>query len=167
SAGVIMSVFLVFAVFLIPAAFICWPPPYAKILGLMNCVSVISDTSTSKGPFTPKPYVGSGITSNPENFKFNVMVYYVAERQGDAEKVVGAMLHAGYKSDGQESDLNEVIVPDRRSGTIVIRTTAGARPIVEEVSRVVRLALPTGVSHMSALPEDFPLQRADLQVLLF
>jgi len=39
SAGVIMSVFLIFAVFLIPAAFICWPPTYANMLGLASCAS--------------------------------------------------------------------------------------------------------------------------------
>jgi SH3-like domain-containing protein len=39
SAGVIVSVFLVFAVFLIPAAFICWPPPYAVMLGLTSCTA--------------------------------------------------------------------------------------------------------------------------------
>ena len=165
SAGVIMSVFLIFAVFLIPAAFICWPSGYAQILGLTNCAIAISSPSSTR--FTPTPYAGPGILPSPDNGKYTVLVFYVPGRQGDAERIVGAMLQAGYKSDGGESDLNEVIVPDRRPGTIVIRTTSFARPIVDEVSRVVRLVLPIQASHMSALPEDFLLQRAHLQVLLF
>ena len=37
SCGVIMSVFLIFAIFLVPAAFICWPHGYAQLLDLQSC----------------------------------------------------------------------------------------------------------------------------------
>ena len=36
SCGVIMSVFLIFAIFLVPAAFICWPHGYAQLLDLQS-----------------------------------------------------------------------------------------------------------------------------------
>jgi hypothetical protein len=40
SSAVIMSVFLVFAVLLVPAAVICWPQPYAQVC--RRCLSRLS-----------------------------------------------------------------------------------------------------------------------------
>ena len=108
SAGVIMFVFLVFAVFLIPAALICWPKSYAQTLGLPSCTVNLdlSDKNTNKaGPFKPRPYPGT-VALNPENSRFTVIVYYVPERKIEAEKIAGVMLQAGYQSGGQETDLN-------------------------------------------------------------
>ena len=42
SCGVIMSVFLIFAIFLVPAAFICWPQGYAQLLDLKSCPALLS-----------------------------------------------------------------------------------------------------------------------------
>lgn len=39
ASGIIMFVFLAFAVLLIPAAIICWPHPYAQLLSLPSCAS--------------------------------------------------------------------------------------------------------------------------------
>jgi predicted membrane channel-forming protein YqfA (hemolysin III family) len=71
SSAVIKSVFLVFAVLLVPAAVICWPQPYAQLLSLPNCASAL----TLK-PFTPIEYTGKGITYNPDNKKYHVLIFY-------------------------------------------------------------------------------------------
>jgi hypothetical protein len=55
SSAVIMSVFLVFAVLLVPAAVICWPQPYAQLIGLPNC-------GLSVTPPPPAPTVNSRYT---------------------------------------------------------------------------------------------------------
>jgi hypothetical protein len=164
SCGVIMFVFLVFAVFLLPAAFICWPPTYAQLLNLPNCSSVAAPIDE---PFKPEPPAGTAITFVPDNNKYLVLVFYRLERKKDAERIVGALLSAGYRSDGSQSSLNEVIAPNRNPGTTLIKTSTLARPAVDDVSRVVRIAIPVVASGISVFPDDAPLQRGNIQISLF
>ena len=157
-----MFVFLVFAVFLIPAAFICWPQSYATLLNLPNCSSAVVEK-----PFTPVPFTGAGIVFNPDNGQFLVLVFYRPERQEDAERIVGALRSAGYRSDASQSSLNEVIAPNRNPDTTLIKTTTLARSIVDDVFKVVRFAVPVKASSASVFPDDAPLQRGNIQISLF
>jgi len=163
SSAVIVSVFLVFTVLLVPAAVICWPQPYAQLLNLPNCLAAIE----LEKPFTPVEYTGTGITHNADNDRYLVLVFYRAERKQDAERIVGALRSAGYRSDGSESSLDEIPVPDRHPGLTLVRTTALARPIAGEVSKVVRLAIPVKASSVSVFPDDSAFQRGNIQVDLF
>jgi len=167
SSAVIMTVFLVFTVLLVPAAVICWPQPYAQLLNLPNCSLAAIEGATIDKPFTPVEYTGTGITHNPDNSKYVVLVFYRLERKQDAERIVGALRSAGYRSDGGESSLDEVIAPDKRPGLTLIRTTALARPIVAEVSKVVGFAIPVKSSSVSLFPDDVVLQRGNVQIDLF
>jgi hypothetical protein len=162
SSAVIMFVFLVFAVFLIPAAFICWPQGYATLLNLPNCSSAVVEK-----PFTPVPFTGAGIVFNPDNGRFLVLVFYRPERQEDAERIVGALRSAGYRSDASQSSLNEVIAPNRNPDTTLIKTTTLARSIVDDVFKVVRFAVPVKASSASVFADDAPLQRGNIQISLF
>jgi hypothetical protein len=162
-SGVISFVFLAFVVLLIPAAVICWPQPYAQLLGLPNCLSI----SIVQKPFTPIPFTGAGITFNPDNGKYLVWVFYRPDRLEDAERIVGALRSAGYRSDGSQSSLDEVIAPDKRPDTSLIKTTTLARPIVNDVSKVVQFAIPVKAASVSLFPVDAPLQRGNIQVDLF
>jgi hypothetical protein len=110
---------------------------------------------------------GTGITHNPDNSKYVVLVFYRLERKQDAERIVGALRSAGYRSDGGESSLDEVIAPDKRPGLTLIRTTALARPIVAEVSKVVGFAIPVKSSSVSLFADDVVLQRGNVQIDLF
>jgi len=162
SAGVIMFVFLVFALLLIPAATICWPQPYAQLFSLLNCVGTIESP-----PFKAIPYSGSGITLNPDNGKYLVLVFYRAARQEDAERVVGALQTAGYRSEAAQSSLDEVIAPSHQPDVTLVKTVTRARPAVDDVARVTKLAIPLKATSVSQLPDDAPLQRGDLQIDLF
>jgi hypothetical protein len=163
SSAVIMSVFLVFAVLLVPAAVICWPQPYAQLLSLPNC-----ESAPIQKPFSPIEYTGKGITYNPDNKKYHVLVFYRPERQEDAERVVGALRLAGYDSDdGIQSSLDEVFAPDRHPGMTLVKTTTFARPVVDEVSRVVQSAIPVKASSVSLFRDDAPLGKGHVQIDLF
>jgi hypothetical protein len=158
-----MSVFLVFAVLLVPAAVICWPQPYAQLLSLPNCASALTPK-----PFTPIEYTGKGITYNPDNKKYHVLIFYRLERQEDAERIVGALRLAGYDSDdGIASTLDEVTAPDKHPGMTLVKTTTFARPIVDEVSEVVRRAIPVKAPSVSLFKDDAPLQKGHVQIDLF
>jgi hypothetical protein len=165
SCAVILFVFLVFAVFLLPAAFICWPPTYAQLLNLPNCSSVAA--ASIDEPFKPEAPAGTAITFIPDNNKYLVLVFYRLERKKDAERIVGALRSAGYRSDGSQSSLDEVIAPNRNPGTTLIKTSNLARPAVDDVSRVVRIAIPVVASAISVFPDDAPLQRGNIQISLF
>lgn len=162
SSGVIMFVFLVFALLLIPAAVICWPQPYAHLFSLLKCSATME-----QAPFTPVAYRGQGVTLNPDNAKYRILVFYRPKRKADAEFIVGALQSAGYTSNGAESALDEVIAPSRQPGTTLIKTTTRARPVVDDVSRVTKLAIPTEAGAVTLFPDDAPLQRGDIQISLF
>ena len=166
SSAVIVTVFLVFTVLLVPAAVICWPQPYAQLLNLPNCLASLEQATIEK-PFTPVEYAGTGITHNADNDRYLVLIFYRAERKQDAERIVGALRSAGYRSDGSESSLDEILVPDRHPGLTLVRTTALARPIASEVSKVVTLAIPVKASSVSLFPDDVAFQRGNIQIDLF
>jgi len=126
-----------------------------------------SPSSDVQKPFTPTPFRGEGISFNPENDKYLVLVFYRPDRLEDAQRIVGALKQAGYRSDGSQSTLDEVIAPDKRPGTSVIKTTTLARPIADDVSKVVRFAIPIQATFVSLLPDDVPLQRGNIQIDLF
>ena len=163
SCGVIMSVFLIFAIFLVPAAFICWPHGYAQLLDLQS----YQVPPPGDEEFKPVAYTGPAIAYNADNQKYLVMVFYRPDRKSDAEHIVGALLSAGYRSDGSQSTLNEVVAPNRNPGTTLIKTTTLARPALDHVSDVVRVAVPVEASSVSVFPEDAPLQRGNIQIDLF
>jgi hypothetical protein len=166
SSAVIMTVFLVFTVLLVPAAIISWPQPYAQLLSLPNCALAQIEAAIEK-PFTPVVYTGTGITHNADNNKYLVLVFYRPERKQDAERIVGALQTAGYRSDAVQSSLDEVIAPDKRPGTTLIKTTALARPIVADVSTVLRYAIPAKASYISLFPDDAALRQGNIQISLF
>lgn len=173
SAAVIMTAFLVFTVLLVPAAVICWPQPYAQLLSLPNCLAQIEkaaaqiEKATIEKPFTPVAYTGTGITHNPDNDKYLVLVFYRPERKQDAERIVGALRSAGYRSDGTLSSLDEVVTPNRHPDMTLIKTTTLARPIVGDVFTIVRFAIPVKASSVALFPEDAPLRGGNIQISLF
>jgi hypothetical protein len=164
SSGVIMAVFLTFAVLLVPAAVICWPQPYTELIGLPNCSAI---TAAEEPVFEPIPFTGSAITFNTDNQKYLVLVFYRPGRREDARHIVGALLSAGYRSNGSLSSLEEVITPNRNPNTTLVKTTALARPVVEAVANVVRIAVPVKAETVILFPEDAPLQRGNIQIALF
>jgi hypothetical protein len=165
SSAVIMMVFLLFTVLLLPAAVVCWPPAYAQLLNLPNCPSGVVEKADT--PCTPVAYTGTGIAHNPDNDKYLVLVFYRSERKGDAEHIVGALRSAGYRSDCSQSSLEEVTGEvDKRPGTTLIKTTALARPIVADVSTVVRYAIPAN-SYISVFDKDATFRQGNIQIDLF
>lgn len=162
SSGVIMFVFLAFALLLIPAAVICWPQPYAQLLSLPNCASAAIEE-----PFEPIAFTGKGITLDPANNKYFVWVFYRLERRDDARRIVGALLSAGYQSNGAASSLDEVITPNRQPNTTLIKTTTLARPAVDDVLKVVKLAIPVKAGAVLLFPEDVAFKRGNIQIDLF
>jgi hypothetical protein len=163
-SGAIMFVLVVFALLLIPAAVICWPQPFSELIGLPNCPAGLVDSK----PFTPvAPPAGSGISLKAENNKYSVRVFYRVARKEDAEHIVGALLAAGYKSDGAASSLDEVVTPNRNANTTLLKTTTQARPALDDVLRVVKIAIPLKAAAVSLLAEDAPLRLSDIEVLLF
>ncbi len=167
SAGVILSVFLIFVLLLVPAATVCWPKPYAEMLTLPRCPGAVIAETVPDAPFKAVAFVGTGITFDADKGKYLVLVFYRRERLEDAEHVVGALQSAGYKSQGMETSLDEVLATDRRPDSSLVKTTTLARPIVDDVVNVVRLAVPGKADFVSLFPEDAPLQRGNVQVSLF
>lgn len=163
SSAVIMLVFLVFAVLLVPAAVICWPHPYADLLSLPNCAMV----AIKQVPFKPVPFTGTAITLDPDKSKYLVVVLFRPDRRSDAEHVVGALQSAGYQSTGVESNLDEVFAPDKRRDSSLIKTSALARPTVDDVAKVVRFAVPSKADFVSLFQTDVTLHKGDVQVDLF
>jgi hypothetical protein len=80
------------------------------------------------------------------------MVYYRSDRQADAEHIVGALLSVGYRADGRKSSLYEVIAAKRKPGTTLIKTTELAQWMVDDVSRVAKLAIPVRASMATISP---------------
>jgi hypothetical protein len=173
SASVIIGVFLIFVLLLVPAATICWPEPYREMLSLPACA--VSREITPKNDATPKN--GDifelpdstrlpSVLYNPENSNYTVLIFYRSPRIRDAENIVGTLLKAGYKSNASESDLNEVRADDKRPGSSLIKSTAMARPIVDDVHRIVKLAIPLKADFIKDSPDELRAIR-DVQVILF
>jgi hypothetical protein len=122
-------------------------------------------TTLVEKQFTPVPL--PNVTSNPENAKYVVLVFYRPDRFDDAQHIVGALKSAGYNSDGMQSSLNEVMASDKRPKTSLIKTTTSARPIVDDVLKLVKAAIPMNKDFVSIFPDDAPLQRGSIQISLF
>jgi hypothetical protein len=162
SSTIIMTVFLIFAVFLVPAALICWPPAYAVILNLKSCgQNVVPD----ERPFTPVAFPATAIPFNPDNNKYVVLVFYRAKRQADAERVVGALTSAGFQSRGIAGDLNELAAP--HLGATVIRWTATAQSVLSDISKVLWIAIPVEASTILVSPNAASFTRGNIQINLF
>src|ERR1700736_4501893 len=125
SSTIIIGVFLALIVFAVPAITVCWPESYRETLGLRACAMPAPQAKA----FAPAPYAGQGITLNPANKQYLVLVFYRADRQGDAEHIVGALLSAGYRADGRESSLNEVIAANRSPGATWSRRRNWRNPL--------------------------------------
>jgi hypothetical protein len=165
SSSVIIVVFLVFVVLLIPAATICWPQPYAELLGLPIC-HIVENVEKFE-PNVP-PYAERAVTYNLDYAKYYILVFYRPERRKEAEYIVGVLKMAGFRSEGILSNLEEVYAPDRGPGASNIKTCTRTRPIIEEVAKFVRLAIPVNAQRVSVSPEDVSFQRgSDVQISLF
>lgn len=168
-AVVVTLVFLTFVVLLVPATTACWPQDFAQLLRLSNCAPTTGvekvSTAVVEKEFSPVPL--QNVSYSQENAKYLVLVFYRLERFDDAEHIVGALRSAGYNSDGIQDNLDEVVAPDKRPDTSLIKTTALARPIVDEVSNLVRAAIPMKAPYVSVFPDDAPLQRGNIQISLF
>lgn len=160
-AGVVTLVSSTFMLLLIPAVTDCWPAAYVQLIGLSNC----GPAPVVEKEFSPIPL--QNVSYSPDNAKYSVLVFYRLQRFEDAEHIVGALRSAGYNSDGIQDNLDEVVAPDKRPDTSLIKTTALARPIVDAVSNLVRAAIPMKAQFVSVFPDDAPLQRGAIQISLF
>lgn len=169
ASAVIVFAFLALAVLLVPAVTICWPQVYHDDLGLPACAPPSSQPAQlAQRPFTPVPYEGRGITMDPANSKYWIRVNYRPPRQADAEHIVGALRQAGDRSDAIATELNEVLTDDRSVGVSLIKTTTAARPIVDEVNRILKLAIPVSSGSIKIFPNDVrEFANGDIQVDLF
>ncbi len=168
ASAVIVSAFLALTVLLVPAVTICWPQVYHDDLGLPACPSSRSGQAPAPQPFTPVPYTGLGVSMDPANNKYWIRVNYRPARQADAEHIVGALRQAGYRSDAIATELNEVETDDRSPGVSLIKATTASRPIVDEVSRILKLAIPVSIGRLQIFPNDVrAFANGDIQVDLF
>jgi hypothetical protein len=129
--------------------------------------TVVASFAPSTKPFAPVPFSGKGLVYNADNNKYLVFVLYRQERQEDAELIVGALLFAGYQCQHVVSTLEEAVASDKRPDTTLIKTTSLARPIVDDVSKVVGFAIPLKAAFVAVFPGDAPLQRGNIQIDLF
>jgi hypothetical protein len=162
ASGVIIAVFLALIVLAVPAITVCWPAMYRETMGLQPCGGVPQARA-----FAPTPYVAPDIKYDPANRATQVLVFYRAARQRDAERLVGALRSAGYASDGVESDLNEVVADNRSPGVSLIKTTGAARSITPEILRISQLVMPDRAPLIGIYPVDTALKRGAIQVDLF
>jgi hypothetical protein len=158
ASSIIMGIFLVFGVLLIPAATICFPKNFAILLGLKSC------SVEEKIAFRPVPF--PNIAYNPANGSRRVVVFYRPERLQDAERIVGALLSAGYRSDGISSSLLE-LNPPSPGATTVLRWTAPAESALAEVSELIRTAIPIKASTLSVKSTPSSFSQGELQINLF
>jgi hypothetical protein len=158
ASSIIMGIFLVFGVLLIPAATICLPKNFAVLLGLNSC-------TTTKEEIVFRPVSFPNIVYNPANGSRSVVVFYRPKRLEDAERVVGALLSAGYRSDGVASDLLELTPPS--PGATVLRWTASAESALAAVSELIRTAMPVKASSLSVKTTPSSFSRGELQIDLF
>jgi hypothetical protein len=79
---------------------------------------------------------------------------------------VGALLSAGYRSEGTESTLNEVKTDNQSPNITLIKTTAQAKLVVDNARNVVRIAIPVKASFVTP-PVEQELNGADINVDLF
>jgi hypothetical protein len=163
SSAIIIGVFLVLIIFAVPAITVCWPESYRETLGLKACAM---QTSQARA-FALVAYSGQGISLNPDNKKYLVLVFYRSDRQSDAEHIVGALLSAGYRADARDSALNEVVASNRSPGVSLIKTSELAQPVVDDVSRITQLAIPVRASAVMIFPGVVDFARGNIQIDLF
>ena len=163
ASTVIMAIFLVFAVLLIPVATICWPSAYAAILGVSSC-GPTSGPTTATRPFTPVQF--HNVQLRPENSALRARVLYRPDRQGEAERIAGALMSAGYQTTWVNSDLNELTPPF--AGATVLKWTVAAHPGINDLSGLLRLAIPVSAASISISPSASTFARGDdFQIDLF
>jgi hypothetical protein len=160
-ASTIMGIFLVFGVLLIPAATICFPKNFAILLGLRSCA--VEEKIVDKEVFRPVAF--PNIAYNSANVSRRIVVFYRPERLQDAERIVGALLSAGYQSEGRSSSLLELTPPS--PGATVLRWTASAESALDGVSELIRTAIPIKASTLFVKPTTSPLTQGELQINLF
>jgi hypothetical protein len=127
-------------------------------------------TDNAAKRFKVIPYEGKGITFDPDNGKYAVLLFYQTGREEDAGRIIGALQLAGYKTEWSLTDLAGVPAPDKSFGTTLIKTTVAARPKADDVLRIVRYAVRARPeSSSSVYANDYPkFQRpSDLQIDLF
>src|SRR5262249_47450391 len=137
-----------------------------SVLGESSCSSgTVNRPSETDRPFTPIALADA--VFNAGNAKYSVLVFDRPQRQEDAERIVGAFRSYGYtKSDGVTSPLDEVVAPDKRPGTTLIKTNADARGIRDDLLNVVNRAIVTSVAtnkaYVSMFPDEVALKRGDV-----
>ncbi len=156
ASTVIMGIFLVFGLLLIPAATVCFPKNFSTLLGLNSC-------STVETVFRPVSF--PKIDYNPANGSRRVVVFYRPSRLEDAERVVGALLSAGYQSSGVSSDMLELTPPS--PGATVLRWTASAESALAGISGLIRTAIPVRASSLSVKSTPSSFSQGELQINLF
>lgn len=166
-SGAIAIVFVLLVFLVVPAVTFCWPQAYHDTLGLQACGAIASPPSRTDTAFRARPYLGSGIVMNPDNAKYTLLVFYRPSRRSDAEGVVGAFLSAGYKSAGQETDLNEVATDDRSPDITLVKTSVPAQGLTPEVVRIAKLVLPLVADRVRTMQGPVAFAHGDVQVDLF
>jgi hypothetical protein len=156
ASTVIMGIFLVFGLLLIPAATVCFPKNFSTLLGLNSC-------STVEAVFRPVSF--PKIDYNAANGSRRVVVFYRPSRLEDAERVVGALLSAGYQSSGVSSDMLELTPPS--PGATVLRWTASAESALAGISGLIRTAIPVRASSLSVKSTPSSFSQGELQINLF
>lgn len=156
ASTVIMGIFLVFGLLLIPAATVCFPKNFSTLLGLNSC-------STVEAVFRPVSF--PKIDYNAANGSRRVVVFYRPSRLEDAERVVGALLSAGYQSSGVSSDMLELTPPS--PGATVLRWTASAKSALAGISGLIRTAIPVRASSLSVKSTPSSFSQGELQINLF
>lgn len=156
ASTVIMEIFLVFGLLLIPAATVCFPKNFSTLLGLNSC-------STVEAVFRPVSF--PKIDYNAANGSRRVVVFYRPSRLEDAERVVGALLSAGYQSSGVSSDMLELTPPS--PGATVLRWTASAESALAGISGLIRTAIPVRASSLSVKSTPSSFSQGELQINLF
>ena len=156
ASTVIMGIFLVFGLLLIPAATVCFPKNFSTLLGLNSC-------STVETVFRPVSF--PKIVYNAANGSRRVVVFYRPSRLEDAERVVGALLSAGYQSSGVSSDMLELTPPS--PGATVLRWTASAESALAGISGLIRTAIPVRASSLSVKSTPSSFSQGELQINLF
>jgi hypothetical protein len=162
ASSIIMGIFLVFGLLLIPAATICFPKDFSVLLGLNSCAK---EQIVTKEEIVFRPVSFPKIDYNPANGSRRVVVFYRPSRLEDAERVVGALLSAGYQSDGVSSDLLELAPPS--PGATVLRWTASAESALAGVSELIRTAMPVKASSLSVKTTPSSFSQGELQINLF
>jgi hypothetical protein len=166
SSTVIMGIFLVFAALLVPVATICWPQAYAAILGVSSCGTTSAPTPAATTPTIFTPVEFPNVQYHPENAALHARVLYRPDRRAEAERIAGALQSAGFQTVWANSDLNELTPPFR--GATVLKWTSQLGARTQDVTGLMRLAIPLSASSISVSPSASSFSRGDdFQIDLF